>query len=62
MENDRNRVCPVELASSLDSKIRRWLQNPYKIVSPFVKEGMTVLDLGCGPRLLASWSAVLLPG
>jgi ubiquinone/menaquinone biosynthesis C-methylase UbiE len=49
MENDRNRVCPVELASSLDSKIRRWLQNPHDILAPFVKAGMKVLDVGCGP-------------
>lgn len=49
MESDRNRVCPVELAGGLDNKIRRWLQNPKRILSPYVKEGMTVLDLGCGP-------------
>jgi ubiquinone/menaquinone biosynthesis C-methylase UbiE len=45
----KNRVCPVERASSLDNRIRRWLQNPQKIVSPYIKEGMTVLDIGCGP-------------
>lgn len=44
-----NRVCPVEHAGSLDNKIRKWLQNPRKILQPFVSEGMTVLDLGCGP-------------
>lgn len=49
MENERNRVCPVELANSLDGRIRRWLQSPRRILSPFVKEGMTVLDVGCGP-------------
>jgi ubiquinone/menaquinone biosynthesis C-methylase UbiE len=49
MNDDRNRVCPVELANSLDSKIRRWLQNPQKILSSYVKEGMKVLDVGCGP-------------
>jgi ubiquinone/menaquinone biosynthesis C-methylase UbiE len=49
MKADRNRVCPVELANSLDSKIRRWLQNPQKILSPYVKEGMKALDVGCGP-------------
>ena len=49
MNDERNRVCPVELANSLDSKIRRWLQNPQKILSPFIKEGMKVLDIGCGP-------------
>ena len=49
MNDERNRVCPVKLANSLDNKIRRWLQNPQKILSPFVKEGMKVLDVGCGP-------------
>lgn len=49
MAKDKNRVCPVELAGSLDSKFRRWLQNPYKILTPYVKEGMKVLDIGCGP-------------
>jgi ubiquinone/menaquinone biosynthesis C-methylase UbiE len=49
MKEDRNRVCPVELANSLDSKIRRWLQNPQRILYPYVKEGMKVLDVGCGP-------------
>lgn len=50
MENHRRkRVCPVERARSLDNRIRRWFQNPQKILAPHVKEGMTVLDLGCGP-------------
>lgn len=49
MDNERNRVCPVKLANSLDSKIRKWLQNPRKILSPYIREGMTVLDVGCGP-------------
>jgi ubiquinone/menaquinone biosynthesis C-methylase UbiE len=49
MNDGRNRVCPVEFANSLDSKIRRWLQDPQKILSPYVKEGMKVLDVGCGP-------------
>ncbi|MBN1397989.1 MAG: methyltransferase domain-containing protein [Bacteroidetes bacterium] len=49
MDNGKNRVCPVEMAGSLDSRIRRWLQNPQRILSPYIKEGMTVLDIGCGP-------------
>ena len=49
MKEDKNRVCPVELAGSLDSKLRRWIQNPHKILAPYVKEGMKVLDVGCGP-------------
>ena len=47
--NNKNRVCPVEIAGSLDNKIRRWLQNPIQILKPYIKEGMTVLDIGCGP-------------
>jgi ubiquinone/menaquinone biosynthesis C-methylase UbiE len=46
--SQRNRVCPVEISGSLDLKIRKWLQNPGKIIKPFIKEGMTVLDIGCG--------------
>jgi ubiquinone/menaquinone biosynthesis C-methylase UbiE len=49
MESQRNRVCPVELADSLDSKIRRWLQDPLDILTPYVRRGMTALDVGCGP-------------
>ena len=48
--NDRNnRVCPVERAGGLDNKFRRWLQNPRKILRPYIEKGMTVLDIGCGP-------------
>lgn len=49
MNNNRNRLCPVSHAGSLDNRIRRWLQDPAKILGPYVKEGMTVIDLGCGP-------------
>jgi len=49
MSSRKERICPVEKAGSLDTKLRRWLQNPQKILKPYIKEGMTVLDLGCGP-------------
>jgi FkbM family methyltransferase len=45
----KNRVCPVERAGSLDNRIRRWVQNPQKILGAYIEEGMTVLDIGCGP-------------
>lgn len=45
----KKRVCPAERAGHLDNKFRRWFQNPQKILSPYIKEGMTALDLGCGP-------------
>ena len=43
------RICPVEYAGGLDNSFRRLLQNPGKILKPYIHEGMTVLDLGCGP-------------
>jgi ubiquinone/menaquinone biosynthesis C-methylase UbiE len=49
MNKDQERVCPVERAGSLDNVLRRLLQNPLKILSPYIKEGMTALDVGCGP-------------
>ncbi len=49
MNDRKKRVCPVEIAGSLDNRIRRWLQDPRKILRPYIVEGMTVLDLGCGP-------------
>lgn len=49
MSRKDTRVCPVALSGSLDNRIRRWLQNPRKILGPYVREGMTVLDVGCGP-------------
>lgn len=49
MSGRSGRVCPVERAGSLDNRIRRWLQNPQKILGPYIREGMTVLDIGCGP-------------
>ena len=42
-------VCPVERAGGLDNRARRWFQNPERILRPYVKKGMTVLDIGCGP-------------
>jgi ubiquinone/menaquinone biosynthesis C-methylase UbiE len=49
MDSEKNHVCPVERAGALDNRFRRWFQNPEKILSPYIKEGMTVLDFGCGP-------------
>ena len=54
-----NRVCPVERAGGLDNRIRRWLHNPQKILGPYVKEGMTVMDVGCGPGLYAIEMALM---
>jgi len=44
-----SKTCPVELAGGLDNSVRKFLQNPQKLLRPFISKGMTVLDLGCGP-------------
>lgn len=35
----------------LDNSIRRLFQNPKNIVGDYVKEGMTAIDIGCGPGM-----------
>jgi ubiquinone/menaquinone biosynthesis C-methylase UbiE len=46
---ERNKVCSVEAAGALDLKLRKLIHNPYRILRPYIKEGMTVADIGCGP-------------
>jgi ubiquinone/menaquinone biosynthesis C-methylase UbiE len=41
------RVCPVWLGYLLASPIRKLVENPKKILSPYIKKGMKVLDIGC---------------
>jgi ubiquinone/menaquinone biosynthesis C-methylase UbiE len=42
-------VCPVIFAGTLDNFFRRLAHNPGKILEPYIRTGMAVLDLGCGP-------------
>jgi len=42
---------PSSNAASLETKFRKLLQNPNKILKKYVKKGMSVMDLGCGPGL-----------
>ncbi len=42
------RVCPWWMGYLLANPLRRLYQNPETILRPFVKSGMTVLDLGPG--------------
>ena len=59
MSGGSQRVCPVERAGGLDNRLRRWVHNPQKILGPYVKEGMTVMDVGCGPGLYAIEMAMM---
>jgi ubiquinone/menaquinone biosynthesis C-methylase UbiE len=42
-------LCPVWLASVLESPLRRLLHKPEVMLAGLLKEGQTALDLGCGP-------------
>jgi ubiquinone/menaquinone biosynthesis C-methylase UbiE len=41
-------VCPWWLCFTFDNVFRRLLQNPERILKPFIKPGWTVLDVGPG--------------
>jgi len=59
---NKNRVCPVENAGGLDTFIRRIGQNPRRLLKSYVRAGMTVLDLGCGPGFFTAEMARMLDG
>ncbi|OQX02893.1 MAG: hypothetical protein BWK80_56915 [Desulfobacteraceae bacterium IS3] len=42
-----HRLCPVWIGYFLACPIRKMFQNPEKILSPYIRKGMTVLDIGC---------------
>ena len=44
----RPQLHAIENAGLLESKFRRLVQNPEKIISRYIEPGMKVLDLGCG--------------
>lgn len=52
-------VCPPWMTWTLINPFRNLTQDPRKILRPFVKEGDTVLDVGCGPGYFATAMAGL---
>jgi len=48
-KNDRgHHVCPWYMAYLFDNPLRPLIHDPEKLLGPYVKPGMTVLDIGCG--------------
>jgi ubiquinone/menaquinone biosynthesis C-methylase UbiE len=45
---EKPHVCPWWIGYFLLSPLRRTLQNPDRILAPYVREGMTVLEIGPG--------------
>ena len=46
-------VCPWWGGYFIDNPLRRLLHDPKKIVGPYVTQGMTVMDVGCGMGLFS---------
>ena len=46
-------ICPWWGGYFIDNRLRRWLHNPEQIVGPYVKPGMTAIDVGCGMGLFS---------
>ncbi len=42
------RVCPWQRVRHFDNVLRPLVHNPRKLFGPYVRSGMTVLDVGCG--------------
>lgn len=62
MYNRNTQIHSVERAGVLESSFRYRFQNPKKILQPYIKPGMTVLDLGCGSGFFTTEIARLLDG
>lgn len=43
------KVCPSFLSYFLDNPFRRLIFQPEKLLQPYIREGQTVADIGCGP-------------
>lgn len=50
---ERKHLFPAKKAWLLDNFLRRFVQNPYRLLSPYLREGITFLDIGCGPGLFS---------
>lgn len=47
------KTCPWRRSHGFAGKLRHLIQNPVAILSPYITEGMTVLDIGCGMGFLS---------
>lgn len=41
-------ICPWWMAYTFDNPLRRCFHDPQAILTPYLREGMTAIDLGCG--------------
>ena len=62
LSSSENHVCPWWVAYTFDNPLRRIIHNPKKVLGNYVKEGMTVMDLGCGMGYFSIGMARLVGG
>jgi len=48
ISQEKKFICPWQFAPLLDNFLRPLIHNPRKMFAPYVSQGMTVLDIGCG--------------
>ena len=41
-------ICPWWLAYTFDNPLRRLVHRPERVLAPYVRQGMSVMDVGCG--------------
>lgn len=49
VKEHNSHVCPSRFSFMLDNFVRRMFQRPEKIVGEYIRQGDTIVDLGCGP-------------
>jgi ubiquinone/menaquinone biosynthesis C-methylase UbiE len=65
-QSKKGHVCPWWLAYTFDNPIRKLFHKPRIMLAPYVKEGMRVMDVGCGmgffsigmAKLVGDWGRV----
>lgn len=48
LQRTNNRVCPWWFCYSFDNPLRRIFHKPELLLAPYLKPGMTAVDIGCG--------------
>ncbi len=59
MSQRHHDLCPPSRAKSLTSILRKITVKPHSLLKPYISDGMTVLDFGCGPGFFTLEAAKL---
>jgi len=48
ISSHNHHICTWWIAYTFDNPVRKLIHNPHKILGGYIREGMTVMDIGCG--------------